>query len=145
LAALGHKGELNRNFSPMAMLGLHLLFSTLGLPLQQVFRSLCQVEAQHKCCGGWEVSQLESSTWLLSLTLSVAAGLCNLCLAVSLAEFLLAYLTAGVSVFSAPRLSHLDDSQDFSTLKTRLQSEKLVKILCRLPHSLLVRLCSFRD
>lgn len=76
LAALGKKQELKRNFSPLAMLGLAFailnswtaLSASLGLALP----------------SGGPTSVL----WGL-----VTAGICNLCLASSLAEFLSAYPT----------------------------------------------------
>ncbi|CAN9120181.1 unnamed protein product [Alternaria sp. RS040] len=78
LQALGHKGELKRNFSLLSMLGLAFailnswtaLSSSIGLALPS---------------GG-----STSVIWGL-----VTAGICNLCLAASLAEFLSAYPTAG--------------------------------------------------
>ncbi|KAI8932971.1 hypothetical protein NX059_010439 [Plenodomus lindquistii] len=78
LQALGHKGELERNFSLLSMLGLAFailnswtaLSTSLGLALNS---------------GG-----STSVIWGL-----VTAGICNLCLAASMAEFLSAYPTAG--------------------------------------------------
>ena len=78
LAALGVKQELRRNFSPLSMLGLAFailnswtaLSASLGLALPS---------------GG-----PTSVIWGL-----ITAGVCNLCLAASLAEFLSAYPTAG--------------------------------------------------
>lgn len=78
LAALGYQGELSRNFSPLSMLGLSFailnswtaLAASLGLALPS---------------GG-------STSVLWGL---ITAGVCNLCLAASLAEFLSAYPTAG--------------------------------------------------
>lgn len=78
LQALGHKGELERNFSLLSMLGLAFailnswtaLATSLGLALNS---------------GG-----STSVIWGL-----VTAGMCNLCLAASMAEFLSAYPTAG--------------------------------------------------
>jgi choline transport protein len=78
LQALGHKGELKRNFSLLSMLGLAFailnswtaLSSSLGLALPS---------------GG-----STSVIWGL-----LTAGICNLALAASLAEFLSAYPTAG--------------------------------------------------
>ncbi|KAH7066596.1 amino acid permease-domain-containing protein [Paraphoma chrysanthemicola] len=78
LEALGHKGELKRNFSLLSMLGLAFailnswtaLSSSIGLALPS---------------GG-----STSVIWGL-----VTAGICNVCLAASLAEFLSAYPTAG--------------------------------------------------
>lgn len=77
LASLGHKAELHRNFSPLSMLGLAFailnswtaLASSLNLALPS---------------GG-----PSSATWGV-----ITAGVCNLCLAASLAEFLSAYPTA---------------------------------------------------
>lgn len=78
LAALGHKAELERNFSPLAMLGLAFAilnsWTALSASLSLALPS-----------GG-----PTSVIWGL-----VAAGICNLCLAASLAEFLSAYPTAG--------------------------------------------------
>lgn len=76
LAALGKKQELKRNFSPLSMLGLAFailnswtaLSASLGLALPS---------------GG-------STSVLWGL---VTAGVCNLCLSASLAEFLSAYPT----------------------------------------------------
>ena len=78
LEALGHKGELKRNFSPIAMLGLAFAilnsWTALSASLSLALPS-----------GG-----STSVVWGL-----VTAGICNLCLAASLAEFLSAYPTAG--------------------------------------------------
>jgi amino acid transporter len=78
LEALGHKGELKRNFSPLAMLGLAFAilnsWTALSASLSLALPS-----------GG-----TTSVVWGL-----VTAGICNLCLAASLAEFLSAYPTAG--------------------------------------------------
>ncbi len=78
LAALGHKGELNRSFSPLAMLGLAFAilnsWTALAASLSLALPS------------GGPVSVI----WGL-----ITAGICNLCLAASLAEFLSAYPTAG--------------------------------------------------
>lgn len=76
LAAMGKKQELKRNFSPLSMLGLAFailnswtaLSASMGLALPS---------------GG-------STSVLWGL---VTAGICNLCLASSLAEFLSAYPT----------------------------------------------------
>lgn len=78
LAALGHKAELKRNFSTLSMLGLAFailnswtaLSASLSLSLP----------------SGGSVSVI----WGL-----ITAGFCNLCIAISLAEFLSAYPTAG--------------------------------------------------
>jgi choline transport protein len=78
LASLGHKAELNRNFSFISMLGLAFAilnsWTALSASLSLALPS-----------GG-----STSVVWGL-----ITAGICNLCLAVSLAEFLSAYPTAG--------------------------------------------------
>lgn len=78
LAKLGHKQELQRNFSPLAMLGLAFAilnsWTALSASLSLALPS-----------GG-----PTSVIWGL-----VTAGICNLALAASLAEFLSAYPTAG--------------------------------------------------
>lgn len=78
LAALGIKSELKRNFSPLAMLGLAFAilnsWTALSASLSLALPS-----------GG-----PTSVVWGL-----VTAGVCNLALAASLAEFLSAYPTAG--------------------------------------------------
>jgi choline transport protein len=78
LAALGHKGELNRTFSPLAMLGL-------AFAILNSWTALAASLSLALPSGG-----PTSVIWGL-----VAAGVCNLCLAASLAEFLSAYPTAG--------------------------------------------------
>ena len=78
LASHGHKQELNRNFSRLSMLGLAFAilnsWTALSASLSLALPS-----------GG-----PTSVIWGL-----VTAGICNLCLAASLAEFLSAYPTAG--------------------------------------------------
>ena len=78
LEALGHKGELQRNFSFLSMLGLAFAilnsWTALSASLSLALPS-----------GG-----STSVIWGL-----ITAGICNLCLAASLAEFLSAYPTAG--------------------------------------------------
>ncbi|KAE8145689.1 amino acid permease [Aspergillus avenaceus] len=78
LAALGHKAELNRNFSLLSMLGLAFAilnsWTALSASLSLALPS-----------GG-----AVSVVWGL-----FTAGICNLCIATSLAEFLSAYPTAG--------------------------------------------------
>lgn len=78
LAALGHKTELKRNFSMVSMLGLAFAilnsWTALSASLSLALPS-----------GG-----ATSVLWGL-----ITAGVCNLCLAASLAEFLSAYPTAG--------------------------------------------------
>nr|OQO27351.1 hypothetical protein B0A51_05056 [Rachicladosporium sp. CCFEE 5018] len=91
LATLGHKQELTRHFSPLSMLGLAFAilnsWTALSASLSLALPS-----------GG-------STSVLWGL---VTAGICNLCLAASLAEFLSAYPTAGgqyhwVAVVSWPK------------------------------------------
>jgi choline transport protein len=78
LQALGHKGELQRNFSLVSMLGLAFAilnsWTALSTSLSLALPS-----------GG-----STSVIWGL-----LTAGVCNLALAASLAEFLSAYPTAG--------------------------------------------------
>ena len=78
LAALGIHGELKRNFSPLAMLGLAFA----------ILNSWTALSASLSIAlpSGGPTSVL----WGL-----IVAGICNLCLAASLAEFLSAYPTAG--------------------------------------------------
>ncbi|KAL2037835.1 hypothetical protein N7G274_009309 [Stereocaulon virgatum] len=78
LAQLGHKAELKRHFSPLSMLGLAFAilnsWTALSASLSLALPS-----------GG-----STSVIWGL-----ITAGICNMCLAASLAEFLSAYPTAG--------------------------------------------------
>ena len=78
LAALGHTAQLARHFSPLAMLGMSFAilnsWTALAASLSLALPS-----------GG-----ATSVLWGL-----VTAGVCNLCLAASLAEFLSAYPTSG--------------------------------------------------
>ncbi|KAK4556754.1 hypothetical protein LTR86_006325 [Recurvomyces mirabilis] len=80
LASLGIKQELQRNFSPLSMLGLAFAilnsWTALSASLSLALPS-----------GG-----PTSVIWGL-----ITAGVCNLCLAASLAEFLSAYPTAGAT------------------------------------------------
>ncbi|PWY86820.1 amino acid permease [Aspergillus heteromorphus CBS 117.55] len=78
LAELGHKPELQRNFSTLSMLGL--AFAVLNS-----WTALSASLSLSLPSGG-----SASVVWGL-----VTAGVCNLCIAVSLAEFLSAYPTAG--------------------------------------------------
>ncbi|EKD20171.1 uncharacterized protein L3040_004041 [Drepanopeziza brunnea f. sp. 'multigermtubi'] len=78
LAQLGHKGQLKRNFSPLAMLGL-------AFAILNSWTALAASLSLALPSGG-----PTSVLWGL-----ITAGVCNLCLAVSLAEFLSAYPTAG--------------------------------------------------
>lgn len=91
LAALGHSAELSRHYSPLAMLGLAFAilnsWTALSASLSLALPS-----------GG-------STSVLWGL---ITAGVCSLCLAASLAEFLSAYPTAGgqyhwVAVIAWPR------------------------------------------
>lgn len=78
VAAMGHAQELHRQFSPLAMLGLAFAilnsWTALATSLSIALPS------------GGPVSVI----WGL-----ITAGVCNLCIAASLAEFLSAYPTAG--------------------------------------------------
>jgi choline transport protein len=78
LAALGHRAELNRSFSPLSMLGL-------AFAILNSWTALAASLSLALPSGG-----PTSVIWGL-----VTAGVCNLCLAASLAEFLSAYPTAG--------------------------------------------------
>ncbi|PYH37220.1 amino acid permease [Aspergillus neoniger CBS 115656] len=78
LAEMGHKPELQRNFSTLSMLGL--AFAVLNS-----WTALSASLSLSLPSGG-----STSVIWGL-----VTAGFCNLCIAVSLAEFLSAYPTAG--------------------------------------------------
>lgn len=91
LEALGHRGELQRNFSPLSMLGLAFAilnsWTALSASLSLALPS-----------GG-----STSVIWGL-----ITAGICNLALAASLAEFLSAYPTAGGQyVFPSSRMHKL--------------------------------------
>lgn len=77
LAALGHKPELQRNFSPLAMLGL-------AFAILNSWTALAASLSLALPSGG-------STAVIWGL---ITAGICNLCLAASLAEFLSAYPTA---------------------------------------------------
>ncbi|KAF2157542.1 amino acid transporter [Myriangium duriaei CBS 260.36] len=78
LAALGHKAELHRQFSPLAMLGL-------AFTILNTWTALSASLSLALPSGG-SVSVI----WGF-----VTAGFCNLCIAASLAEFIAAYPTAG--------------------------------------------------
>ena len=78
LATLGHAAELQRNFSPLAMLGL-------AFAILNSWTALAASLSLALPSGG-----PTSVIWGL-----ITAGVCNLCLAASLAEFLSAYPTAG--------------------------------------------------
>ncbi|KAK9441778.1 amino acid permease [Metarhizium brunneum] len=78
LAAMGHRPELQRNFSTLSMLGL--AFAVLNS-----WTALSASLSVSLTSGG-----STSIIWGL-----VTAGVCNLCIAASLAEFLSAYPTAG--------------------------------------------------
>ena len=92
LAALGHEPELSRQFSPLSMLGL-------AFAILNSWTALAASLSLALPSGG-------SSSVLWGL---VTAGVCNLAIAASLAEFLSAYPTAGgqyhwVAMISPPRL-----------------------------------------
>ncbi|KAG9545499.1 amino acid transporter, partial [Aureobasidium melanogenum] len=78
LAALGHAPELKRTFSPLAMLGL-------AFAILNSWTALATSLSLALSSGG-----PTSVLWGL-----ITAGICNLCLAASLAEFLSAYPSAG--------------------------------------------------
>ncbi|KAI1088971.1 amino acid transporter [Rostrohypoxylon terebratum] len=78
LANLGHKQELKRNFSMISMLGL-------AFAILNTWTALAASISLALPSGG-----PSSVVWGL-----IVAGICNLCLAASLAEFLSAYPTAG--------------------------------------------------
>ncbi|KAF7588850.1 hypothetical protein BBP40_005097 [Aspergillus hancockii] len=78
LAAMGHKAELKRNFSLLSMLGL-------AFAILNSWTALSASLSLSLPSGG-----CVSVVWGL-----VTAGVCNLCIATSLAEFLSAYPTAG--------------------------------------------------
>lgn len=81
LAALGIKQELKRNFSTLSMLGL-------AFAILNTWTALSASLTLALPSGG-------STAILWGL---ITAGVCNLCLASSLAEFLSAYPTAGGQV-----------------------------------------------
>jgi hypothetical protein len=95
LAALGHKGELNRNFSPLSMLGLAFAILNSWTALAASLSLALPSGGPVSVLWGLTSKLARSNTYYNSLTFCVAAGVCNLCLAVSLAEFLSAYPTAG--------------------------------------------------
>ena len=78
LSRLGHKQELKRNFSMISMLGL-------AFAILNTWTALAASISLALPSGG-----ASSVIWGL-----MVAGICNLCLAASLAEFLSAYPTAG--------------------------------------------------
>jgi amino acid transporter len=78
LEAMGHKQELKRNFSMISMLGL-------AFAILNTWTALAASITLALPSGG-----TSSVIWGL-----MVAGVCNLCLAASLAEFLSAYPTAG--------------------------------------------------
>jgi len=78
MVALGHKQELKRQFSPLSMLGL-------AFAILNSWTALAASISLALDSGG-----PTSVLWGL-----ITAGICNLCLAASLAEFLSAYPTAG--------------------------------------------------
>lgn len=91
LERLGHKQELKRNFSLISMLGL-------AFAILNTWTALAASISLALPSGG-------SSAVIWGL---IVAGICNLCLAASLAEFLSAYPTAGgqyhwVSIIAWPK------------------------------------------
>ncbi|PCH02147.1 Amino acid/polyamine transporter I [Penicillium occitanis (nom. inval.)] len=90
LAAMGHKAELQRNYSMLSMLGL-------AFAILNSWTALSASLSLSLPSGG-----STSVVWGL-----ITAGICNLCIAASLAEFLSMYPTAGgqyhwVAVISWP-------------------------------------------
>ena len=95
LAALGHKSELNRNFSPVAMLGLAFAILNSWTALAASLSLALPSGGPTSVLWGL-ISRYPDPIRLRACTdNSAAAGVCNLALAVSLAEFLSAYPTAG--------------------------------------------------
>lgn len=93
LERMGHKQELKRSFSLLSMLGL-------AFAILNTWTALAASINLALPAGG-------SSSVILGL---LVAGICNLCLAASLGEFLSAYPTAGgqyhwAAIVSPPRLS----------------------------------------
>lgn len=93
LEQLGHKQELKRNFSMISMLGL-------AFAILNTWTALAAAISVALPSGG-----PSAVIWGL-----IVAGICNLCLAASLAEFLSAYPTAGgqyhwAAIISWPRWS----------------------------------------
>ncbi|KJZ71615.1 hypothetical protein HIM_09009 [Hirsutella minnesotensis 3608] len=97
LQQLGHAQELKRNFSLVSMLGL--AFATVNTWL-----ALCTSLNLTLPSGG-----CSALIWGL-----VTAGICNLCLAASLAEFLSAYPTAGGQYHWAAIIAWKDWSRSIS-------------------------------
>ena len=93
LAALGHKSELSRKFSPLAMLGL--AFATLNSWVALAGSIPLALPSGGPTALLWGLMSKLTHALIPSLTLSIAAGICHLALAMSLAEFLSAYPTAG--------------------------------------------------
>lgn len=88
LAALGHKAELHRQFSPLAMLGLAFTILNTWTALSASLSIALP--------SGGSVSVI----WGF-----VTAGICNMCIAASLAEFISAYPTAAGQYFWAAALT----------------------------------------
>ncbi|KAG5953068.1 hypothetical protein E4U53_007037 [Claviceps sorghi] len=97
LEAMGHKQELKRNFSMMSMLGL-------AFAIINTWPALAASISLALPSGG-----TSAVIWGL-----VVAGICNLCLAASLAEFLSAYPTAGGQYHWAAMISWKASSRAIS-------------------------------
>ncbi|TWU71185.1 hypothetical protein ED733_001478 [Metarhizium rileyi] len=97
LEAMGHKQELKRNFSMISMLGL-------AFAILNTWTALAASITLALPSGG-------SSSVIWGL---MVAGVCNLCLAASLAEFLSAYPTAGGQYHWAAIISWKSSSRAIS-------------------------------
>ncbi|KAG5964862.1 hypothetical protein E4U56_002045 [Claviceps arundinis] len=97
LEAMGHKQELKRNFSMLSMLGL-------AFAILNTWTALAASITLALPSGG-------SSAVIWGL---IVAGICNLCLAASLAEFLSAYPTAGGQYHWAAIVSWKSSSRGIS-------------------------------
>lgn len=97
LEAMGHKQELKRNFSMISMLGL-------AFAILNTWTALAASITLALPSGG-----TSSVIWGL-----MVAGVCNLCLAASLAEFLSAYPTAGGQYHWAAIISWKNSSRAIS-------------------------------
>ncbi len=102
LARLGVKQELKRNFSPLAMLGLAFAilnsWTALSASLSLALPSGGSTSVLWGLItAGMPRLRVEPCQCLRASAnrLTICLGICNLCLAASLAEFLSAYPTAG--------------------------------------------------
>ncbi|TVY49112.1 Amino-acid permease-like protein [Lachnellula occidentalis] len=95
LANLGHKGELNRNFSPLSMLGLAFAILNSWTALAASLSLALPSGGPTSVLWGLISKLYKHVSAAVPTDPFLAAGVCNLCLAVSLSEFLSAYPTAG--------------------------------------------------